>query len=185
MDRSPRRPWQTVVTLIGLAVAAIVSGVLPLPGLRRRRRGRQQVDVLVVARLLALSIASGRPLGRALEDVRERLPQPGAAVIDDILGRANQHGLTRSLIETVGPLADLAERLAKAQVTGAPVGPALDAFISTTHDARRLQAVEEARIVGVKLMVPLTLLLLPGFLALVVAPFVLDQLGALLGGVMP
>lgn len=173
------------MALIGLAVAAIVSGCLPLPGLRLRRQERGHVDVLVVARLLALSIASGRPLGRALEDVRERLPQPSVAAIDDILGRANQHGLTRSLIETVGPLADLAERLAKAQVTGAPIRPALEAFISTTHDARRLRAVEEARIVGVKLMVPLTLLLLPGFLALVVAPFVLDQLDELLGGVIP
>ena len=173
------------MALIGLAVAAVLGGVLPTPRIPRLRRKGQDVDGLVVARLLALSIASGRPLGRALEDVRQRLPESQAAAIDDILGRANQHGLTRSLIETVGPLADLTERLAKAQVTGAPIGPALDAFISTIHDARRFQAVEEARTIGVKLIVPLTLLLLPGFLALVVAPFVLEQIGLLLGAAIP
>lgn len=170
--------------LIGLAVAALVAGRVSLTA-RVLRRPSHHIDVLVVARLLALSIASGHPLGRALEDVRQRLPESHVAAIDDILGRANHDGLTRSLIDTVGPLGDLAERLAKAQVTGAPVGPALDAFISTLHDARRYQAIEDARTIGVKLIVPLTLLLLPGFIALVVAPFVLDQLDDLVGAVVP
>ena len=173
------------MALIGLAVAAALGGLFPRPRLVRRREREQHIDVLVVARLLALSIAAGLPLGRALADVRRRLPEPDALAIDDILGRANRDGLTRSLVETVGPLADLAERLAKAQVTGAPIGPALDAYISTLHDARRFQAVEEARTIGVKLIVPLTLLLLPGFLALVVAPFVLEQLEELLGAAIP
>ena len=173
------------MALIGLVAAVVLSGVLRLPRFERQRRRNQPIDVMVVARLLALSIASGRPLGRALEDVRNRLPESHVAFIDDILSRAKGRGLTRSLIETVGPLADLAEGLAKAQVTGAPVGPALDTFISMLHDARRLQAVEEARTIGVKLIVPLTLLLLPGFLALVVAPFVLEQLEDLLGSAIP
>ena len=48
-----------------------------------RRAGRRDIDVLLVARLLALSIASGRPLGRALADVGQRLPDSEAAAIDD------------------------------------------------------------------------------------------------------
>ena len=172
------------MALIPLVLAAALLGQLRLPPLIRRAP-RHEIDVLLVARLLALSIASGRPLGRALVDVGRRLPGSAPAAIDDIVVRANRDGLTRSLAETTGPLADLAERLAKAQVTGAPVGPALDAFIATVHDARRFQAVEEARTIGVKLIVPLTLLLLPGFLALVVAPFVLEQLEGLLGAAVP
>lgn len=173
------------MALTGLLLAAALVGVVRLPRPIRRRRNRPEVDVLVVARLLALSIASGRPLGRALTDVRQRLPESYAPAIDDILNRAHRDGLTRSLIETTGPLADLAERLAKAQVTGAPAGPAVDAFIAMMHDARRFQAVEEARTIGVKLVVPLTLLLLPGFIALVVAPFVLEQLETVLGAAIP
>lgn len=173
------------MALIGLVVAVVLSGVLPLPRFEPRQRRSQPIDALVVARLLALSTASGRSLGRALEDVRLRLPGSHVAFVDDILSRAKRQGLTRSLIETVGPLEDLTERLAKAQVTGAPVGPALDAYISMVHDARRLHAVEEARTIGVKLIVPLALLLLPGFLALVVAPFVLEQLEGLLGTAIP
>ena len=173
------------MALIGLVVAAVIAGVVPRVRISRHRRGLPQADALVVARLLALAVASGQPLGRALADVRRRVPDAEASAIDDILGRASRDGLTRSLVETVGPVADLAGRLAKAQVTGAPVGPALDAFISTLHDARRFQAVEEARTIGVKLIIPLTLLLLPGFLALVVAPFILDQLDDLLGTAIP
>jgi tight adherence protein B len=173
------------MTLIGLALAFVLVGSRRVPRLIRRRMARPDIDVLVVARLLALSLASGRPLGRALADVRQRLHKHEMPVIDDVLIRANRDGLTRALVETTGPLAPLAERLAKAQVTGAPVGPALDAFIATLHDARRFQAVEEARTIGVKLIVPLTLLLLPGFLALVVAPYVLQQLEELVGAVVP
>lgn len=169
------------MALIGLAAAVAVMGWPRLPSLSPRRSRRPRLDILVVARLLALSIASGRPLGAAFEDVRRRLSDTDVSALDDLLARANREGLTRALIETTGPLAELAERLAKAQVTGAPVGPALDSFITTQHAARRFQAVEEARTVGVKLMVPLALLLLPGFLALVVAPFVIEQLGGLLG----
>lgn len=171
------------MALIGVAIAVLVLGSYrPLP---RVRRHRSDVDALVVARLLALSVASGRPLGRAFVDAGARLDEPEVSAIDDILGRAKRDGLTRALVETLGPLADLAERLAKAQVTGAPVGPVLEAFISTLHDARRFQAVEEARTIGVKLIVPLTLLLLPGFLALVIVPFILEQLEGLLGATMP
>lgn len=173
------------MALIGLAVAAFVLGTPDLRLRFRRRTRRRSVDTLVVAQLLALSVASGRPLGSAFEDVRTRLPESDATLIDELVGRANQDGLTRALVETTGPLAELAERLAKAQVTGAPVGPSLDAFITTQHAARRFQAVEEARTIGVKLIVPLTLLLLPGFLALVVAPFVLEQLEGLLGAAVP
>lgn len=173
------------MVVIGLVVAVALAGSVRLPRPVRCGRRRSHGDVLVVARLLAVSIASGSTLARALADVARRLPATDAPAIDDVLVRANRDGLTRALAETTGPLGDLAGRLAKAQVTGAPVGPALDAFIATLHDARRLRAVEEARTIGVKLVVPLTLLLLPGFLALVVAPFVLEQLDALLGATIP
>ncbi len=173
------------MALIALGLAMLVTGSHRPPRLRLPRRAKARIDELLVARLLALSVASGHPLGRGLEDIRLRLPEPEQAAVDEILARARRDGLTRSLVETTGPLASLAERLAKAQVTGAPLGPALDAFISTVHDARRFQAVEEARTIGVKLIVPLTLLLLPGFLSLVVAPFLLEQLDGLLGTALP
>ena len=173
------------MALIGLGLAFLVAAQRRLPRISLHPRRETQVDALMVARLLALAVASGYPLGRGFVEIGVRVAEPERAAIDDVLGRARRDGLTRALVETTGPLADLAERMAKAQVIGAPVGPALEAFISTTHDARRFQAVEEARTIGVKLIVPLTLLLLPGFLALVVAPFVLEQLDGLLGTALP
>lgn len=173
------------MTVFGLLVATLLLNRMRLrPGPSTPTRGGEP-DALLVARLLALAVSAGRPLGRAFEDVRSRLSDVDRSVIDDLVVRASQIGLARALVETTGPLADLAERLAKTQVTGAPVAPALDAYISLVHDTRRARAIEEARLIGVKLVLPLTLLLLPGFIALVIAPFVFEQLDGLLGGGIP
>jgi hypothetical protein len=171
------------VALIGVLLSWFIVSARR-PHVRRRLRDRPPDDLLV-ARLLSLTVSAGHPIGRALAEVNRQLPERDRVAIDDILGRARHVGIARALIETRGPLSSLAERLAKAQVTGAPIGPTLDAYISMVHDARRAAALEEARTIAVKLVIPLTLLLLPGFIALVIAPFVLEQLDGLLGGQLP
>lgn len=172
------------MVLVGLVLAVLV--VNP-PRVRAGRRAprRADVDVVHVAQLLALAVSSGRPLAVALRDVRTRLPESSRVCIDDVLARATRTGLARALAETTGPIGGLSARLATTQITGAPVGPALDAFVAASHDARRARAVEDARTIGVKLVVPLTLLLLPGFIALVIGPFVLEQFDGLVRQGLP
>ncbi|HEY5649866.1 MAG TPA: type II secretion system F family protein [Acidimicrobiia bacterium] len=171
------------MAVIGAVVAWFIVSARR-PRLHRRLRD-EEPDELLVARLLALTVSAGHPIGRALGEVNGRLPEHHRAAIDDILGRARHLGIARALVETRGPLSGLTARLAKAQVTGAPILPALDAYIAMVHDARRAAALEDARTIGVKLIIPLTLLLLPGFIALVIAPLVLEQLGGLLGEQLP
>lgn len=174
------------MVLMALLVSALLAGSLRWhPVHPRRRRPRHQIDVLLVARLLTLAISAGHPLGTALQDVRARLPESARPAVDDVLARARSAGLARSLAETTGPLDELAGRLARAHITGASVAPVLDAYVALVQDARRARAVEDARTIGVKLILPLTLLLLPGFIALVIAPFVLEQLDGLLGRSIP
>ena len=175
-----------------IAAGLVALGVLSRPSLavfsidrfrrrRRRRRRRSQVDVMLIARLLALSIASGQPIGSGLIEIVSLLPSTEAEAVEKVIGRARSVGLARAMVETSGPLADLAARLAQAHLSGAPAAAALEAFVASMHDAERYRSIEEARIVGVKLTVPLTLLLLPGFVLLTIAPFVVEQLGPILG----
>lgn len=149
--------------------------------LGRLRRRERDPDVMLIARLLALSIASGQPIGAGLQDIAKLLPAAEAREVRKVIQRARSVGIAPALVEASGPLAGLAGRLAQAHLSGAPATASIEAFVTSMHDAARYRSLEEARTVGVKLTLPLTLLLLPGFILLTIAPFVLDQLGPLLG----
>lgn len=171
--------------LVAVAFLVLASPRARLRPRLPRRRGPDDVDPVEVAQLLAVALASGLPLGGSFVAVGRLLNGARRDAIEELVARGRARGLTRALIETEGPLADVAHRLARAQVSGAPIGPALDAYIDSALDARRAAAVEAARVLGVRLLLPVTLLLLPGFIALVVGPTVLDFLFDLGPGVRP
>lgn len=171
--------WLMVAGLVFAGPPQIVSRF------RFRRRTKAEVDPLMTARLLAIAVASGLPLGAAILSVRPYLDGTSLGMIDDLLARARTAGLTRALAETTGPFEQLAQRLAGAQVSGAPIAPTLTSFVSTHSAAVRAAATEEARTLGVRLIVPISLLLLPGFVALVIGPYLLEQLAGFLGPGFP
>ena len=168
-----------------IAAFLVASGRLRALGVVARRTGSSRADPLDVAQLLLVCLSAGRPLGHALEAVRDQLGEERAADVADILGRSRLIGLGRALVETRGPLGDLAGRLARSHLTGAPAVATVRAYVASVHDSRRARSVEEARTLGVRLIFPVSLLLLPGFVAIVVGPYVFDELGSLLGGALP
>ncbi len=167
-------------------VAFVVArGWLSALGRLGRRATPSPADPLDVAQLLIVCLSAGRPLGNALETVRDRLGSERVRDVDDIIGRSRLIGLGRALAETRGPLSDLAGRLARSHLTGAPAISTVAAYVTSVHDARRSRAVEEARTLGVRLIFPVSLLLLPGFVAIVIGPYVFDQFGSLFGSALP
>lgn len=172
------------MSLVWIALAFAVGGSrtwsLPrLPSLRRE----SVADSLETAQLLVVALSAGRSLGSALQVVRLHLDPAAVSVIDEIVGRSRLVGLGRALAETQGPMADLAHRLARSQLTGAPALATVQTYIASLHDSRRAKAMEEARTLGVRLIVPVALLLLPGFVALVIGPYIFEQLDSFLGRV--
>jgi pilus assembly protein TadC len=75
----------------------------------------------------------------------------------------------------------LLSRLAHAQLSGASVSGAVAAFLEERRSARRAAASEAGRTLPVKLMLPLGLLILPGFILLFAGPLVLLSMSDLLG----
>jgi hypothetical protein len=67
-------------------------------------------------------------------------------------------------------------RIALAQASGAPMHEAVSAYLADGRAARRGKALEQVRRLPVALMVPLGLLILPGFVVLFVGPIVLNSL---------
>lgn len=177
-------PWMVGSYLLlgwrGVAMVGVVAGLR----LRRRARAPQPrpADIVGVARIVAVAVAGGANLAGGFE-LASLLGAPGVrAEIDGLLRRSRTHGLGVALASSNGRLAPLTGRLARAQLTGASLGPVLDAFIVTSEEEERARVLERIRTLPIRLIIPLALLLLPGFVLVVVAPGVVETLGGLLEG---
>lgn len=169
-----------VAASFGVIVGGIPIGIVALavgevvPRLRRRRR--EEPDGIDVAARLLVMIGSGLPVMSALERVAGSV-----ADIQPVARRARRLGTAAALASTTGPLAPLLRRLADAAASGAAPEPALRAYIETERRRRLTEVVERARAMPVKLMVPMALLVLPGFVLMVYGPTFLDLIDSLLG----
>jgi pilus assembly protein TadC len=88
-------------------------------------------------------------------------------------------GTAAALAGSKGRLADLGRVAAGAAVSGAPIAAAVTAYSRTRRHADHAKALERARRLPVRLLLPLALLILPGFVLLAVGPAVLEGLARL------
>lgn len=168
---------------------ALVLSVLGGPWLRRvlreragaaRARRQPEGDVVELGRLLLLALSAGLPTAAALSLAAGRLGGPLAGEVGDLLRRARVRGLAAALADTGSSLGELSARLARAHLSGASVQQAVEAFLHVRLADERARRLEQARALPVKLIVPVSLLLLPGFVLLVFGPTFLDQIVGLL-----
>lgn len=141
---------------------------------RSASRSRPAVsDRLLLADLTALGLSAGLSFPAALS--------AGADHVSD----ATAHQVRRALrsgqrIDDEGDAKELFALADRALVTGAPLLASIDGYALSLRRDERAAAVEQARRLPVKLLFPLALLILPGFLLLTVAPAFLagiDRLG--------
>lgn len=160
-----------------MIVAAFVAvGVLLVraPERRLRRSSTAASSAADLARLLSIAAAAGLPLGTALEIVADDLTGPVGEAVVRVVRSSRTSGLAAALLGA-DELGSLAPALARAQASGSPLASTLDAYLAAEASRRVTSALETARTAPVKLMVPLALLLLPGFTALVVGPTLLTH----------
>lgn len=159
-----------------------VALVWAMKAWRARRRIDRPVgegDVDQLAALVVIGLTASHTLAGALEAAAVQLGAPIEAEVEDLLRRGKAKGLAGALAETEGPLSPLTRQLSRAQVTGAPMAGAVAAFLDTRRAAVRAGLMESARTLPVRLIVPVSLFLLPGFVVLLMGPFVLDQVAGL------
>jgi len=170
--------WRGVLaTLLWLAVRTLRP--------RRAIEALTDREVDDLAALLVIGLGASRTLAGALEESSLQLGEPVRSEVDDLLRRARLKGLASALAETAGPLSPLAAQLTRAQLSGAPMVDAVSAFLQTRRSVVRAGLLESARTLPVRLIVPVTLLLLPGFVLLLMGPFVVEQIGQLVGSSIP
>lgn len=176
---------RVVVAALGVTVAGVPGGLAALAALEilgrwgRRRRPRP-VDALPLAVRLLVLVGAGLPLSAALEAAAGATSEVAAA-----LRRSRRVGTPAALAAMTGPLAPLLSRLGEAAASGAPLEPAIRAYIDGERRHRHTGAIERARRLPVRLMIPMTLLVLPGFVVMVYGPAVVALVADLIGPLAP
>ncbi|MGH8914586.1 MAG: hypothetical protein ACRDZM_08750 [Acidimicrobiia bacterium] len=164
-----------VVASLGLAVAGAPGalgglGVYGLMLLRRRLRPRQG-PMRPILLMLLVELRSGRSALGSLQAVARMFPDHAD------LGLATRvatiSGLTDAVTAVDGELRGVVSQLARAQKSGAPLADTVRAMIEADIGAEKARRVARARTLPVRLMIPMTLLMLPGLVLLFYAPSML------------
>lgn len=161
-----------VAGLPGCLVALVAVELLP----RLVRRRAAPVDGVEVAARLLVVVGAGIPLVPALDEVAGKV-----AGVDEVVRRTRRLGSAAALGSASGPLAPLLRRLADSAAAGFAPEPAIRSYIDHERRQRHTEAVERARRLPVRLMLPMTLLVLPGFVLMVYGPAFIDLITTLAG----
>lgn len=174
--RTNRREILVAGILAGFALAPVLGigallGVAAWSVARRRPRSSSHRDAeAMLAELTALGLSAGLTFSAAAKAATHAVPGEASARLRQIIrtgervdaDAADRHGLMV-----------VAHR---ALSTGAPLHPAVSGYATTLRNEERSRELTAARRLPVKLLFPLALLILPGFLILTIGPAVLGSL---------
>ncbi len=166
--------------LFAIAVGVLAGGAVGRRVVRRRTEAGRRLprDVGMLAELTALGLSGGLGPHLALELAAEAVGGPVGREARGLLRRMHVDGSAVAAAAT-GHAAALYRLIGRGLAGGAAL---TDSVTRLADDMAAEQAAEELRRVRrlpVVLLFPLTLLILPGFLLLTVAPALLDAFGRL------
>jgi hypothetical protein len=174
---------KVVVGSVGLAVGGVPGVLLALGiefglGLRRRLRRRPSLlrPLLIV---LLIELRSGRSVLGALQTAAEVFPDQRQLMLATRV--ATISGLSKAVVEVSGEVRGVLAQLARAQRSGAALGDTVRSMIEADISAEKARRVARSRSLPVRLMLPITLLVLPGLVLLLYAPSMLRLFDELSG----
>ena len=168
---------------VGLIVVGplgcVIGFVVPKVVQWWRRRPPQPPQLTTVLLLLLVELRSGRSVLAALIEVSRCLPDYQS------LRRVARVALVAGLTESIGyadsSLRPVVTQLDRARRTGASLSRAVRRMLEAELAAERSRRIARARTLPVRLMIPVTLLMLPGMVLLLYAPSLLAMFQDLTG----
>ncbi len=154
---------------LGVAAAAVVHR-------RRRRPEAGDADVALLAELVSLGLSAGLSFPEALANGASHVTTPLRTDVESAIRAGRGPGLSVALEHAGGPARPLYRAVARALRTGAPVDGAVRRLVEDLRAEERTKARERARRLPVKMLFPLALLILPGFLVVTIGPTLLAAL---------
>lgn len=174
--RSNRREILAAGILVAFALAPVLGIGLSL-GLvvwivmkRRPRSSGFNDDEAMLAELTALGLSAGLTFTAAASAAVDSVPGEASAQLRHTI-RVGA-GMDTETVDGRG----LMVVVHRALLTGAPLQPAVSGYATTLRNEQRSRELTAARRLPVKLLFPLALLILPGFLILTIGPAVLGSL---------
>lgn len=163
------------VASVGLAVAGLPGAVIAVgadAAIRLRHRFQHRNHLLrPILIVLLIELRSGRSVLGALQTVATAFPGQRDLVLAARV--ATISGLTQAALLMTGETKGILSQLARAQKSGAALGDTVRSMIETDIAAEKTRRVAQSRSLPVRLMLPITLLLLPGLVLLFYAPSML------------
>lgn len=173
-----------VAASVGVTVAGPVGGLLAglAPLVCSRLSATRRVtdpSINLVLLLLLVQLRSGLSVLAALIEVSEAIPRYES--LRRVARVARVSGLVASIPYADDSLRPVIAQLARAQRSGASLGGAVRRMLETSLAVDRSRRIARARTLPVRLMIPVTLLMLPGLILLLYAPSLLGMFGDLTG----
>ncbi len=172
-----------VLAAAGLVIAGPLGALLgaALPMIRRRlsQRTSEEPPARLVLLLLYVHLKSGLSVLAALMATSAALP--AARNLARVTRVAIVSGLESALQVADDGVGPLLSQLARAQRSGASLSWLVLQMLETELEAERSRSIARARTLPVRLMVPVTLLMLPGMVLFLYAPSMLSMFTELTG----
>lgn len=172
-----------VAAAIGLIVAgplgAVVAAFLPATVAKVRRVEAPVPPIRLVLLLLLVHLRSGLSVLAALIAVSEALPSYTSLIRVARVARVS--GLVSSISHGDDQLRPVLAQLIRAQRSGASLSGAVRRMVEAELASERASRLAKARTLPVKLMIPVTLFMLPGLVLLLYAPSLLAMFDDLTG----
>lgn len=155
-------PFLAILSLLGLATGAVLRATI--------RLREPNDDDAIIAELATLGLTAGLTFPAAVEAA-------AIAVPGDASDRLRRAGRTTAVGDD-DPAGDpgLFVVARRALATGASLLPSVSGYAAALRDEERSRRLAAARRLPVKLLFPLALLILPGFLILTIGPALLGSL---------
>lgn len=166
---------------VGLVLGGVpgaLVGVLGALAWRRRRKSKEPPRPRLVMMLLLVELGSGASVLAALQRTSDRLPEHGELHL--VARVATVSGLTAA-IGRATTLRPIISQLARAQRSGAPLASSVRRLLESDISAERTRRLSRAKSLPVRLMVPVSLLMLPGVILLLYAPSLIQTFDQLAG----
>lgn len=157
--------------MIGGPLGAVAGAVAPVVWRRIVDRPDPDPPTSLVLLLLLIELRSGFSVLAALIEVSESLPAyRNLAVIARV---ARVSGLINALPVADDQMRPVVAQLARAQRSGASLSGAVLRMLDVELASEKTRRIARARTLPVKLMVPVTLLMMPGLILFMYAPSLL------------
>lgn len=173
-----------VVSAAGLVLAGPMGAMLgagvtwSFQRIRSRRSDPPSVRLILL--LLLVEIRSGLSVLASLQEVSKILPDERELL--RISRIATVSGITTAIAVAGSELRPVVSQLARSQRTGGSLSSTVRMLLEQHLADERMSRLARARTLPVRLMLPVTLLMLPGLVLLLYAPSLLSMFSDLTGG---